>query len=50
MTKEVIDALYEGEMTDHLGYEKHDRVDTGDKNARSGKGKKTVTTHLGEIE
>ena len=51
MTKEVIDALYEGEMTDHLGYEKHERVvDTGEKNARNGKGKKTVTSHLGELE
>ena len=23
LTKEVIDALYEGELTEHLGYEKH---------------------------
>ena len=23
LTKEVIDALYDGELTDHLGYEKN---------------------------
>ena len=25
MTKDVIEALYEGEMTEHLGYEKYDQ-------------------------
>lgn len=50
MTREVIEALYEGEMTDHLGYEKHERLQSDNGNARNGRGKKTVRSHLGEIE
>jgi putative transposase len=49
MTGEVIQALYEGELTDHLGYEKHEQK-TGKENYRNGKGKKKVTSHYGEIE
>ena len=50
LTKEVIDALYEGELTEHLGYEKHQQGGSTDGNSRNGKGKKTVKSHLGNIE
>ena len=46
--KEVIEALYDGEITDHLGYEKHEQG-TGTENYRNGFSKKTVPvsyTHL----
>ena len=49
LTKEVIDTLYEGELTDHLGYEKHEQGGSADGNSRNGKGMKTVKSHLGEI-
>lgn len=50
LTKEVIDALYDGELTDHLGYEKHEQGGGSDGNARNGKGKKTVKSHFGSID
>jgi transposase-like protein len=50
LTKEVIDALYEGELTEHLGYEKHEQGRSQDGNSRNGKGKKTVKSHVGQIE
>jgi transposase-like protein len=50
LTKEVIDALYDGELTEHLGYEKHQQNGSEDGNARNGKGKKTVKSHFGNIE
>jgi len=50
MTKEVIETLYDGEITDHLGYEKHAQGESADGNSRNGKGKKTVKSHFGEIE
>lgn len=30
LTKEVIDALYDGELTAHLGYEKHEQGGSSD--------------------
>ena len=50
LTKEVIDTLYEGELTEHLGYQKHEQGRSEDGNSRNGKGKKTVKSHLGAIE
>jgi putative transposase len=50
LTKEVIEALYEGEMTDHLGYEKLHQGGSTDGNARNSRGKKTVQSKLGEVE
>ena len=50
LTKEVIEALYEGELTDHLGYEKHQQGGSPDGNTRNGRGKKTVQSKLGEVE
>jgi len=50
LTKEVIDTLYEGELTEHLGYAKHQQGGNTDGNARNGKGKKTVRSQFGDIE
>ncbi len=50
LTKEVIEALYEGELTDHLGYDKNEQNQNGKENYRNGRGKKTVHSHAGEIE
>ena len=50
LTKEVIEALYDGELTDHLGYEKHQQGGSTNGNARNGRGKKTVQSKLGEVE
>ena len=50
MTKEVIDTIYDGELTDHLGYEKHAQGKSTDGNSRNGKGSKKVKYHFGEIE
>lgn len=50
LTKEVIDALYEGEMTDHLGYDKYERNEADIPNTRNGRGKKTVQSKLGSME
>jgi len=50
LTKEMIDAIYEGELTSHLGYDRHDQLAEKSGNYRNGHGKKTVKSHLGEIE
>ncbi len=47
--KEVIEALYDGEITDHLGYEKH-KQGTGTDNYRNGFSKKTVQSTVGPVE
>lgn len=49
LTKEVIEALYDGELTDHLGYEKHGKNENYDQNSRNGRGKKTVQSRHGSI-
>jgi transposase-like protein len=50
LTKEVIEALYEGELTDNLGYENHKQGRNSDGIVRNGRGKKTVQSKLGEVE
>jgi len=50
LTKEVIETLYDGELTDHLGYDKHEQNGSSDGNYRNGKGKKKVKSHFGEVE
>jgi putative transposase len=42
LTKSVIEAALSEEMTDHLGYEKHDRAGVGAENIRNGTRSKTV--------
>lgn len=50
LTKEVIEAAMEGEITNHLGYEKHTQSRSVTGNSRNGKSKKSVKSHFGEIE
>ena len=49
LTKEVIEAVYDGELTHHLGYDKHEQNGEND-NYRNGYGKKRVKSNFGEIE
>jgi putative transposase len=50
LTKEVIEAVYDGELTGRLGYTKHEQNGSEDGNARNGCGKKKVNSYFGEIE
>jgi transposase-like protein len=51
LTKTVIEAALQGEMTDHLGYEKHDPVGAGTGNIRNGtRGKTVLTEASGQVE
>ncbi len=49
LTKLVLESALEGEMTAHLGYDKHERVE-GSENARNGTRSKTVLTKAGPVE
>jgi transposase-like protein len=50
VSKEVVETLLEGELTDHLGYEKHDQKTKATDNARNGFTLKTVKSKFGEID
>jgi putative transposase len=51
LTKTVIETALNEEMTEHLGYEKHDPADAGAGNIRNGTRAKTVLTeHSGPVE
>ncbi|MGW7704445.1 IS256 family transposase [Kitasatospora sp. NPDC054768] len=50
LTKKILESAPEGEMTDHLGYEKHDPAGTGSGNSRNGTRSKTVLTEVGPVE
>ncbi|MFE5588616.1 IS256 family transposase [Kitasatospora sp. NPDC056531] len=50
LTKRVLEAALEGEITDHLGYEKHDPAGAGSGNSRNGIRSKTVVTDVGPVE
>ncbi|GAA1083295.1 hypothetical protein GCM10009663_28090 [Kitasatospora arboriphila] len=50
LTKRVLESALEGEITDHLGYEKHDRAGAGSGNSRNGVRAKTVLTDVGPVE
>ena len=50
LTKRVLESALEGEMTDHLGYEKHDRAGRDGGNSRNGTRSKTVLTDVGPVE
>jgi len=49
LSKRMLERAMEAEMTDHLGYEKHQRPSRKSSNARNGKSKKTVSTEIGDI-
>jgi putative transposase len=50
LTKRVIEAAMDGEITDHLGYEKHDPAGKDGGNSRNGTRAKTVLTDVGPVE
>ena len=50
LTKRVLEAGLEAEMTDHLGYDKHDPAGRDGGNSRNGTRTKTVITDVGPVE
>ncbi len=50
LTKRVLESALEGEITDHLGYEKHEAEGRGSGNSRNGTRVKTVLTDVGPVE
>jgi len=50
LTKQVPEAALDAEMTEHLGYDKHDPAGRGSGNSRHGTRAKTVITEIGPVE
>jgi putative transposase len=50
LTKRVLESALEGEITDHVGYDKHDVVGRNSGNSRNGTRSKTVLTDVGPVE
>jgi putative transposase len=50
LTKRVLEAALEAEMSEHLGYDKHDSVGRNHGNSRNGVRSKTVLTEIGPVE
>jgi transposase-like protein len=50
LTKAVVETALEEEMSDHLGYDKHDPVGRTGGNSRNGTRAKTVLTEIGPVE
>ena len=50
LTKRVFEAALEEEMSEHLGYDKHDPVGRNHGNSRNGVRSKTVLTEIGPVE
>ena len=50
LTKMVIEGALEGELDDHLGYEKNDPAGRNGGNSRNGHRAKTVLTDTGPVE
>src|ERR1700751_1047920 len=50
LTKAILERALEAEMTDHLGYEKHEPAGHRRGNTRNGKSQKTLTGEFGELE
>jgi putative transposase len=49
-TKRVLENAMNAEMTNHLGYEKHQTIYGKTSNSRNGKSQKTVKTEIGDID
>lgn len=49
MMKRVVERMLQGELTYHLGYEKHDPTGHGSGNSRNGASTKTIKGELGEV-
>jgi putative transposase len=50
LTKRVLESALEGEITDHVGYDKHDAAGKNSGNSRNGTRAKTVLTDVGPVE
>jgi transposase-like protein len=50
VTKAVLERALDEELTDHLGYERHDPAGRGSGNSRNGTTPKTVLTDIGGID
>jgi putative transposase len=50
LTKAILERALSAELTDHLGYEKHDPVGYKSGNSRNGKSRKKLSGDFGEIE
>jgi putative transposase len=50
LTKRLLESALEGEVTDHLGYGKHDPAGHNSGNSRNGARSKTVLTEVGPVE
>jgi hypothetical protein len=50
LTKAILERALQAEMTDHLGYEKHDPADHHRGNSRNGNSQKTLKGEFGELE
>ena len=50
LTKQVLETALQVEMSDHLGYDRHDPVGRGSGNSRNGSTTKTVRTDIGDVE
>jgi putative transposase len=50
LTKRFLESALDGEITDHLGYDKHDPAGRNGGNSRNGSRAKTVLTDVGPVE
>src|SRR6478672_119907 len=50
ITKRVLEAALEAEMSEHLGYDKHEYVGRDGGNSRNGVRGKTVLTEIGPVQ
>jgi putative transposase len=50
LTKRVLESALEGEIADHVGYDKHDVAGRNSGNSRNGTRAKTVLTDVGPVE
>lgn len=50
VSKDVVETLLEGELTDHLGFERYDQKAKTIDNSRNGYTPKTVKSKYGEID
>jgi putative transposase len=50
LTKRLMESALEGEITDHLGYDRHDATGRDGGNSRNGHRAKTVLTDVGPVE
>jgi transposase-like protein len=50
LTKRLLESALDGEITDHLGYDKHDPAGRNSGNSRNGNRSKTVLTDVGPVQ